>query len=288
MVKLILLCAALTAVAIINLAAEAPDLTASIALYKQKDYVNAELGFSQLAGQYPEDPNIAYYLGRIARHQKHYDQAVSYLEKATRLAPTNAAYFVALGDAYGAIANVNHSFTAARQTCTALEHAVELAPTSEEARAALITFCRSAPSIVGGGMVKAYDQAKELRTLDAPAGTRLLATLYEGERRYDEAIAACEETLRDQANNYGLLYVTGRIAAASGTHLDEGIAALEKCLTLPAVEEFPGYAFAHVRLGQLYAKKSAMADARRHFDAALQLDPTNKDASTGLENLPKS
>lgn len=288
MVKSILLWAVLTVTLTANLVAESPDLAGPIALYKQKDYENAALGFAQFESEHPDNPSIAYYLGVIARRQKRYNDAVRYLEKATRLAPTNSAYFVALGDAYGAIANQTQSITAARQTCTALEKAVELAPTSEEARAALITFCRKAPSIVGGGMLKAYHQAKELRGLDAPAGTRLLATLYEGEKRFDEAIAACAETLRDHPDDYGLLYVTGRIAAAAGVHLDQGIAALEKCLTLPVVEGFPGYASAHVRLGQLYLKKDATTEARSHFEAALELDPGNKDATTGLDNLSKS
>jgi len=291
MVKPLLRCALLTAMLAAPVAVgatESEDLTRALALYKQKDYDGAALQFAQLETQSPDDPQIAYYLGCIARRRKRSEDAVTYLEKATRLAPNNADYFVALGDAYGAIANQTRSFTAARQTCTALERAVELAPKSEEARAALITFCRKAPSLVGGGMTKAYDQAKELRALDAPAGTRLLATLYEGEKRYDEAIAACEDTLREHGDDYGLLYVTGRIAAASGTHLDEGIAALEKSLTLPAPEGFPGYAAAHVRLGQLYAQKNAPAEARRHFEAALQLEPTNKDAQTGLEALPKA
>lgn len=290
MVKPILLCTLLTTVmaTAVSLSAEPVDLTAAIALYKDKDYDGAALSFTQLESQNPDDPQVAYYLGCIARRRKRNEDAVNYLEKATRLAPNNADYFLALGDAYGAIANQTRSFTTARQTCLALERAVQLAPKSEEARAALITFCRKAPSLVGGGMSKAYDQAKELQTLDAPAGTRLLATLYEGEKRYDEAIAACEETLREHSNDYGLLYVTGRIAAASGTHLDQGITALEKCLVLPVVEGFPGYAAAHVRLGQLYAKKNAPAEAHRHFEAALQLEPTNKDAQAGLEALPKA
>lgn len=289
MVKPILLCAALVSFTGLSLSAEPSDssLSAAISLYQNKDYDNAAVNFTQLESRNPTDPQIAYYLGCIARHRKRFDEAVTYLEKATRLAPNNADYFLALGDACGAIASQKRSFSSARQTCTALERAVELAPTSEEARAALITFCREAPTMVGGGLQKAYEQAKALQALNPPAGARLLATLYEREKRYDEAIAACESALRDHPEDYGLLYVTGRIAAASGTHLDDGIAALEKCLTLPVAEGFPGYAAAQVRLGQLCAKKGAASDARRHFETALQLEPNNKDGQAGLEALPK-
>lgn len=267
-------------------AADALNLSPAIALYKQKDYEKAGAAFAELESANPENPQVAYYLGRIAQRQKRYEAAVTALEKATRLDPQNPEYFIALGDVYGAIANQTRSFATARQSCSALEHAVELAPRSEEARAALISFCRKAPSIVGGGMNRAYEQAKQLRALDAPAGTRLLATLYEGEQRFDEAFVTCAETLGDYPDDYGLLYVTGRIAAASGKHIDQGIAALEKSLTLPPVESFPGHAAAHVRLGQLYAKKSATAEARQHFEAALKLEPGNKDAEAALTALP--
>ncbi len=284
--KLLSLCFMVCTAVVACNGAEAGGFESAVVLYQQKDYEKAAAAFSELAAQKPDDPEIAFYRGRIARRLKRYDEAVQLLEKATALSPDKADYFIALGDAYGAIANETRSFNAARQSCTALEHAVKLAPKSEEARAALISFCRKAPSLVGGGMAKAYEQARELRTLDAPAGARLLATLYEGEKRFGDAFAVCAETLRDHSDDYGLLYITGRIAAASGQNLDEGISALEKCLTLPEAEGFPGHAAAHVRLGQLHGKKNANEDARRHYEAALKRDPANKDASAGLAALP--
>jgi tetratricopeptide (TPR) repeat protein len=258
------------------------DLSTGLKLYHEKNYDAAQDEFERLDREFPNQPEILYHLGRTARRQKRFDEAARLLERCTRLAPNNAEYFLALGDAYGAIASRQRTLSAATRTCEALEKAVELAPKSEEARAALIDFCRSAPSIAGGGMKRAYDEANALRRLDAPAGTRLLAALFESEKRYDEAIAACEAALHNHPSDYSLLYLLGRLCVVSGSHLDEGIEALTKALEIEVPKGFPNHAFAHLRLGQLYQKKNERADARKHFEATLAEEPNNADAKAAL------
>jgi cytochrome c-type biogenesis protein CcmH/NrfG len=276
---------ALTLTALPALAEVSPELTSAIGLYKEKNYDAANTALLALEKQAPNDAGVQYYLGRVARKQKRNDEAVIHLEKATQLASDNSEYFLALGDAYGAIASATRSFGAAQRSGQALEQAVRLAPRSEEARAALIDFCRQAPPIVGGGMKRAYAQAAELQKLDPAAGARLLAGLHLGERRPNEAIAVCSETLREHPHDYSLLYLIGRISVENGTHLEEAAQALEECLTLPVPTGFPSHAAANVRLGQVYSKIGDFATARRHFAAALQEEPDNADAKTGLATL---
>jgi tetratricopeptide (TPR) repeat protein len=266
-------------------AAESPELSAAIELYHKKDYNAAAAALHAVEQKTPNDPELLFYLGKTARRQDHFEDAVKYLEQATQADPKNVEYFIALGDAYGAIANKSRSFAAAQRSCIALETAVGLDPKSEEARAALIDFCRKAPNIVGGGMTKAYAQARELQLLNPVAGTRLLVALLEGEKKYDEAYDACAETLRHHPDDYSLLYIIGRLAAVTGTHMEEGIVSLEKCLSLPVPEKFPSHAAAHVRLGQLYAQEADVVNARKHFEAAAKEDPENKEAKAGLAAL---
>jgi cytochrome c-type biogenesis protein CcmH/NrfG len=277
---LALLLTALPAVAEVS-----PELKSAISLYKEKNYDAAGTALLALEKQAPEDAGVQYYLGRVARKQKRNDEAVLHLEKATQLAPDNSEYFLALGDAYGAIASATRSFGAAQRSGQAFEQAVKLAPRSEEARAALIDFCRQAPPIVGGGMRKAYAQAAELQKLDPAAGARLLAGLYLGERRYNEAIAVCSDTLREHPHDYSLLYLVGRISVENGTHLEDAAQALEECLKLPVPEGFPSHAAANVRLGQVYSKIGDFTTARSHFESALQEEPENADAKKGLATL---
>lgn len=267
------------------LAAESPELSAAIDVYRKKDYAAAAAAFQAIEQKTPNDPEVEYYLGKTARRQNRLDEAVKYLVHATQLDPKNTAYFIALGDAYGTIANKTRSFPAAERSCEALETAVSLDPKNEEARAALIDFCRKAPTIVGGGTAKAYAQARELQIVNPVGGTRLLEALYEGEKKFEDAYDACVETLHHHPDDYSLLYAVGRIAAITGNHVEEGIVSLEKCIELPVPEKFPSHAAAHVRLGQLYSQEADVANAQKHFAAALSEEPDNKEAQAGLSGL---
>lgn len=268
--------------------AESPELTAAIATYHEKNDPSARAQFEKIVAANPKCAEAFFYLGKIERRERNFEAAAADEEKATQLAPDKPEYFIALGDAYGKLANESRSFSLAQQSCAALEHAVGLAPRSEEARAALIDFCRKAPSIVGGGLTKAYRQAEELRKLDAPAGTRLLITLYADEGRDLEAFQAGEETLKDHPDDYGLLFALGRLAAADGTHLEVGEADLRKCLTLAVPNGFPDHTAAHLRLGQILQKQGRTADARSEFKLVLTASPDNPDAKAGLAELEKS
>jgi tetratricopeptide (TPR) repeat protein len=260
----------------------APELSGAVELYRARNYEEATKALEQLRVAEPENPEIIYYLGLTARRQKRFDEAVRLLEDCVKRVPSNPDYHVALGDAYGALASKNRSFTQASRARSSFETAVALAPRSEKARAALIDYCREAPSIAGGGMGKAYAHAKEFQALEPAAGTRLLVILYVSEKRYADAIAACRDFLRSSPEDYTINYQLGRVAAISGSSPDEGIAALEKCLTLAVPEDFPGHAHVHTRLGQLYTRKGNAANARKHFEAALALDPNLAEAKEGL------
>jgi cytochrome c-type biogenesis protein CcmH/NrfG len=268
--------------------AQSAELTAAIATYHQKNDGAARAQFEKIIAADPKCAEAYFYLGKIERREKHFEAAAADQEKATQLAPDRPDYFIALGDAYGKLANESRSFSLAQQSCAALAHAVGLAPRSEEARAALIDFCRKAPSIVGGGLPKAYRQAEELQKLDAPAGTRLLITLYADEGRDVEAFQAGAETLKDHPDDYGLLFALGRLAAADGTHLATGEADLRKCLTLPAPEGFPDHTAAHLRLGQILQHQGRAEDARSECTFVLSASPDNADAKAGLAELEKS
>src|SRR5690242_16775981 len=61
----------------------------------------------------PNDAEACHLLSRAYFHLKKWDQAISYGEKATQLAPNNSNYFMWLGRAYGEKADVSGVFTAA-------------------------------------------------------------------------------------------------------------------------------------------------------------------------------
>ena len=122
-----------------------------------------------------------------------------------------------------------------------------------------------------------YHEALRLQPGLAEAHTNLGAALAE-KGRTEEAIAQYREALRlkpsaaDARNN---------LAAALDSlgHGDEAIQELTE-----AIETSPENAVYHYNLGLLYQQKGAAADARRHFQAALALDPGYQDARRALGN----
>src|SRR5207253_366475 len=102
----------------------------------------------------------------------------------------------------------------------------------------------------------------EIRKLDAGRGRLAFASLYASEKKYAEAFAELDETLKAAPDDYPALYQVGRLAAVSGERVDRGIAALQKCLTLAPPPNAPGHDAAHWRLGNLWEKKGDKPAAR--------------------------
>ncbi|MBI2510412.1 MAG: tetratricopeptide repeat protein [Opitutae bacterium] len=236
----------------------------------------------------PQDAEAHYLLGLSLINQNKGDTAVAPLEKATALAPTNSEYQRALGDAYGVSAQKSGLFSKlgwARKCKAAYEKAVELDPKNIFARASVMQFCLQAPSIVGGGIDKAYAQAEEIKKLDPAQGRAAYATLYLAEKKYAEAFALLDDVLKDTPNDYEALYQVGRLAAITGEHLDRGLATLRQCLTLTPPQGQPPHAAVHWRIGNILEKQGDKTAAKTAYEASLRVDPNFKNAIEALKKL---
>lgn len=261
---------------------------AAVELYTQHKPEEAQKAFEALADANPENPEIPFYLGRLALQRDDHEQAVKYLEKAVALAPTDSHRHVRLGDAYGLAAQKAGFFAQigwARKCHAEYEKAVELDPKSVEARWSLMEYCRQAPGVVGGGNDKALVQALEIKKLDPERGRFAVASVYAADKKFDEAFAEFEEYLRSKPGDYAALFQVGRLAAISGAHLDRGVAVLQQCLTLPTPENQPPYAAAHWRLGNIREKQGDKTAARAEYEAALKADPKFSYAADALKKL---
>jgi len=87
------------------------------------------------------------------------------------------------------------------------------------------------------------------------------------EGRYLEAIAVCEEGLRQDSTAVPLYNLMATAYAADGRYAP-AIEALQQVVRL-----FPGFALAHVNLGGIYTKLGQYAEAEKHLKQALALDP---------------
>jgi tetratricopeptide (TPR) repeat protein len=248
----------------------------------------AQAAFAKIALAEPANGEAAFYLGRLALRRGDHEQAVLWLEKATKLVPDKSAYFRELGDAYGLSAQkagVFSKFGFAKKCLAAYDRAVALDPANLDARASRIEYYRQAPGIVGGGMDKAYAEAAEIRRRDAMRGATILGNLYVAEKKYAEAFALLDELIAQNPANKVMLYQVGRLAAISGLQLERGEAALKEYFQhTPAPNEPPLYN-AHWRLGTLYERKGDKAAARAEYQTALQLRPDYTAAQNALKKL---
>lgn len=138
-----------------------------------------------------------------------------------------------------------------RQALALYRRAVELDPESVPARFALMNFYRHVPALVGGGLHRAYEQAREIARRDEITGAHAHALLSFHEKKFPLAYDTLRQLLEKQPAHYGANFLLGRLAAASGEHRDEGRAALLRCLALTPGENDDPHDDVHALLAQL-------------------------------------
>lgn len=230
----------IVALGFLALRAAPPTLEEATALYASGRYAEANAAFEQLGNSTSEAQPVLYHLGKLAVHRGDYPRAVELLERAVVLSPSDAGAVLWLGNAHAWSASVAEKFTArighGRRALSLYCRAVELDPANLPARFALMNFCRHVPAVFGGGIDRAYVQVREIASRDVDAGTYAQALLLFHEQKHDAAYAALATLRVRQPRHYGASFLLGRLAAASGKHVDEDRAALRLCLRLTPSE----------------------------------------------------
>ncbi len=270
----------------------------------------------------PKDARPAYYLGRIAFAERDYGKAGDWFEKATKAEGDNALYYFWAGQAYGSAAGTANRLrqaVLARRIKAAFERAVELDPSYADARFGLLQFHLQAPGVMGGSREKARAEAETIQGLSPWLGYQARVQLHQAERDtaaferehrdavvvfpdsaqpylalgllyqqrgdYDRAFAAIEQLLSRVPGLPSAHYQVGRLAALSGQRLEEGETALLDYLRHQPGPRDPSHAGARWRLGMIYELQGRPAEARREYEAALELDPKLDGARESLKRL---
>ena len=264
-------------------------LATAIALFDAHRVPEAREQFSALVAREPKNISALWYLGRCDLQMQHRDEAADALARAAELAPSDARILADYGSASLLRATeLGASFSAigyARRGRNALEQAVKLSPDTLAYREGLVQFYTRAPAIAGGDFARAYAHIAEIAKRDPARGAVLRANALCSEKRYDDALAACEALLRDQPDSYLILYTIGRIASETGRNLARGEETLRRCLQLTPKPSEPDHAGAHYRLGMIAELAHRPADARVEYQASLALEPSYEKASDALARL---
>ncbi len=257
-------------------------------LLRERKLAAAESAANALVATHPKEAEAHALLGSVQVAKGDGEAAVKAYAKAAELAPTSSDYQLQLGNAYGLAAQKAGMFSKmslGKKSIAAYEKAIDLDPGNLAARSSLASIYQMAPAMMGGGSDKAYAQAAEIKKRDANRGHVAYAILYSGEKKYAEAFAETEGVLKATPDHYAALFQFGRAAALSGTRIDEGIAAMNKCLALSPAPGAPGHDAAHWRLGNLWEKKGDKPAARAAYEAALALNPAFQQAIEALKKL---
>ena len=257
-------------------------------LLRDRQLDAAESAANALVAAHPAEAEAYALLGSVQVAKGDGEAAVNACAKAVELAPTSGDYQLQLGNAYGLAAQKAGMFSKmslGKKSIAALEKAVELDPQNLAARQGLMSFYQMAPAMMGGGSDKAFAQAAEIKKLDTARGHVAYAILYVGEKKYAEAFAETEEVLKSSPDHYAALFQFGRAAALSGSRIDEGLAALNKCLALTPAPGAPGHDAAHWRLGIIHEKRGDKTAARAAYQASLKINPRFQQAIDALKKL---
>jgi len=258
------------------------------ALFKQRQWADAQTVLEQAVAAAPGDAETQGLLGRVYLTRGNAEAAVAAFEKATALDPQSSNYQRMLGDAYGISAQkagLLGKMGFARKCKAAYDKAVELDPNNLDARWSVMEYCRQAPSIAGGGMDKAYAQAEEIKKIDPNRGRIALATLYMSDKKAVEAFGLFDEALAANPDDYTALYQLGRLSAMTGQRIDAGITNLRRCLAMEPPAGQPGHAPVNWRLGNLLEKKGDKEGAKAAYEAAIAIDPNFTQAIESLRKL---
>jgi tetratricopeptide (TPR) repeat protein len=269
----------------------------------------------------PNDAEAYHLLSRVYFHLKKWDESISNGERAVKLAPNKADYYLWLGRAYGEKADDANPFTAARlagKIRGSFEKAVQLDPNSVQARTDLAEYYVEAPGFMGGGTDKAAEQAKLITPLDAARAHWVNAKIAEkkkdmaaAEREYKEAIRLgnsadywlnlasfyrranrlddMEATItkalaadKKKSNDY---YDAATLLNRTGRNLTLAADLLRKYLSSSAPsEEAPPFE-AHYLLGSVLEKQGNKSGAAQEYRAALAMASQYTPAREGLKRV---
>lgn len=261
----------------------------------------------------------------LMRRQQ-FGAAIPLLEKCVAAEPSSSKFHQWLGRALGLQAAQNgiiSSVTSISKVKAELEKAIALDGVNLQARNDLAIFYRAVPGLLGGSNAKAAEQVAFIRRHDPALASQIEGDFLAGDKKYDAALSAYQESLRLNASNPMiyvrislvhqqkkdwqkafnaldrglaidaghplLLYQVGRTAVLSGQQLDRGEKCLRTYISMPVREDLenPPIAAAHFRLGGVLEKKGNLAGARAEYETSLRIDPKQKQAGEALAKLKR-
>ena len=306
----------------------APDASAQIQTAQRQfnlgNYSSAITTLQSAVSQSPASAEAYFWLGRSYYELHDFNSAISQLEKSIQLDAKNSAYHQWLGRAYGDKADHDKSLSTAKKVKREMEEAVHLNPANLDARRDLEEYLIDAPWIAGGSKDEAKAQVEAITQIDPVEGHVARGVFYANAmKKPDLADAEFQEVVKSKAKKIELYFDAADFFARQNKPADmdaaiqaaaqvsgsdprlgfyRGVSKVIAGIERPRAEEYlkaylagtpdrsdwPTHAAAREWLGKLYESEGKRAEAAEQYRAALQLDPSRKQARQRLEQLEKS
>lgn len=257
-------------------------------LMAQKRVPEAAEILIKLKQEQPEKAEVLGLLGSCQLMMLETESALANLERASELAPNDDKILAMLGSAYIGEAGRKSSLTYARKGKSTLEKALKQNPENIIALEILIGFYSEAPWIAGGNKERAKELITKMNAVNPPRGFAIKVGILAKAKKFTEAFQLCDEFNTLFPDNYVGLYELGRICGMASKRQEEGIKALEQCLTLPVPEAAPGHEGVNFRLGVLHKQLAHPELAETHFELALKQAGENSPLAKMVERARKS
>lgn len=245
------------------------NLQPGLDLFDERKYPEAEEFFQKLSREHPENASVAYYTGRSYYQSRQIKEAVASLEKAVELDEKNAEYHYLLGMAYASHINgvgIFKKMGLAKKMKNAWFAALGLDENHRDSRIAVIGFYLNAPGIAGGSLEKGAKHLAILKQRYPGETFSMEGLLAEKKEQYADAEKAYRQTVDSNPIPRSLFNLASYLNRSK--QLDEAAKLFKEYLTLDLSWNDPSKAYAHFRLGDIFADRKMNAEAREAFQLA--------------------
>ena len=300
-----------------------PTLAHAKQQFDARSWDAAKQEYTLLARALPTDVTPTLYLGRIALAQGETEDGIKQFERCVAIDEKVADCHLWLGNALGNAAQRANKFKLpflAKRTKKEFDRAVELDPSSVDARSGVLQYYMLAPGFLGGSMEKAREQAAEIdkrskvrgalayglladhdknareaeaayqravaAAPDSAVGYNALVNLYVREKRWGDAFAMLDRIAARLPTEMNVPLAVARVAYLSGEQLPRGEEAAKHWIAnTPREATVNARAVAHLRLGNIYEKTGRRELARSEYERAVSLNPKYEEAKKALDNV---
>ena len=288
-----------------------------VPFYEKGDYSKAKTMLQGIITKNDKNFDAHYALSNVYARLNNIEDAIEEIEKAIELNKNNAEYHYTLGRLHLnelRSASIFRMPSLSSRLKEELLATIKLDPKHRLAIIALGNYYLQAPSIAGGDVNKALEQANSLLKIDEKEGHRLLCQIYTSQSNYPKAIEEANTLIKTDEYSGRLLLIQIYKKQNDNSKIEKEYIAIESkfgdnpkyfaffndygyfLLNLKRIDEAidkfkkqvklaPNSANAHDSLGEAYYTKGMIKESLAEYNKALEINPNFQSSKDKLKEI---